>query len=516
MSAQRFNRRRVETESARCKFWSIVRSKGANNIRAAGIVDPNGATASVVTVNPAIRVDGLSKRFSLAPTPLRALREMIWPKSARSEVVSALHDVSFSISPGECVGLVGSNGAGKSTLLRVLTETLSPTDGTVEVNGRVRAVLDLGAGFHEEATGRENVMFGGLCLGDSRAELEQNAGRILEFAGVVEAADRPFRTYSTGMRGRLMFAVAFWRPVEILMVDEALATGDEAFVRQCTQHIEALCSGGSTAILASHSLEMIERLCERWIYLKEGKLVADGEAAWVRALYEEDLGRTGGEIAPIVAAEPDPAANEIRGPEPIPAASTSADSTEGYRAQTQFAPSLNTRTLVGPLVAVEDSVVATVCAQIEATSGVATRDIETGQAVCFVFDIECSRALPEVELRVSVTDARGFSVASCTSSEVAAPLSLAEGCNRFELQLPSLDLGAGHYLLGLALHNGRRSKATGAASDEPRFSCGELVAFSVRRAGLLQDVPYEPPSNWGALDRIGGLSPAVQPVEGPA
>jgi ABC-type polysaccharide/polyol phosphate transport system ATPase subunit len=243
-----------------------------------------------VSTPPAIVVERLCKRYRVYDTPLDALKEALTHRPRHRDFL-ALDDVSFTVARGERVGIVGANGAGKSTLLRILSGTLDHTAGRFAIEGRLRAVLELGTGFHEECTGRENVLMGGLCMGYARSELEERLDWIIEFSGLARVIDQPLRTYSSGMKSRLMYAVAFCRSVEVMIVDEALATGDGAFVRKCTQHIVDLCSHGATALVVSHNLYFLERLCDRVLYLRHGQLVADGEPLAVCKQYEADLGR---------------------------------------------------------------------------------------------------------------------------------------------------------------------------------------------------------------------------------
>jgi len=247
----------------------------------------------------AIVVDRLSKTYPVYPSPMAALKEVLTGRRQHTEA-RALDEVSFRVRRGERVGVVGANGAGKSTLLRILAGTLDHGSGRYRVRGAARAILELGTGFHEDCTGRENVLMGGLCLGYRQADLEERLDWIIDFSELRAVMDRPLRTYSAGMKMRLMYAVAFCKPVEIMIIDEALSAGDGAFVRKCTQHIVELCGGGTTALVVSHNLYFLERLCDRVLYLRDGRLVADGDPLWVCKLYEQDLGRAfvaGGRVA---------------------------------------------------------------------------------------------------------------------------------------------------------------------------------------------------------------------------
>lgn len=237
---------------------------------------------------PAIVVSGLSKLYKIYSSPSQILKELI-VRRPLYKPHWALRDVSFSVRRGEIVGVVGANGAGKSTLLRILAGTLDHTQGSFCIAGNLRAILQLGTGFHEEYTGRENIFMGGYCLGYSKAEIEESIDWIIDFSGLGHVIDQPFRTYSSGMKSRLTFAVTFCRRPDILIVDEALATGDLAFQQKCTNHILDLCTGGATALVVSHSMFFIETLCSRSIYLRRGELAADGPSREITQMYEKEL-----------------------------------------------------------------------------------------------------------------------------------------------------------------------------------------------------------------------------------
>ena len=199
----------------------------------------------------------------------------------------ALRDVSLEVRPGETVGIVGANGAGKSTLLKVIARILRPTGGRARVNGRVAPLLELGAGFDPELTGRENIYLNGAILGCSRREMDHKVDRIVEFAEVGEFIDAPLRTYSTGMTARLGFAVATDADPDIVIVDEVLAVGDEAFQRKCLARLDAFRNKGVTILLVSHNAALIRSLCHRAAWLHRGQLRALGPAAEVVAEYQD-------------------------------------------------------------------------------------------------------------------------------------------------------------------------------------------------------------------------------------
>jgi lipopolysaccharide transport system ATP-binding protein len=190
----------------------------------------------------------------------------------------ALKGVGFEVKPGEVVGLVGRNGAGKSTLLKVLSRITEPTEGRVELRGRVASLLEVGTGFHHELTGRENIFLNGSIMGMTRKEIVRRFDEIVAFAGIERFLDTPIKRYSSGMYGRLGFSLAAHLEAELLLVDEVLAVGDQEFQKKCLGKMEELGHQGRTVIFVSHNMPMILRLCERAILLDRGHLIADGPA----------------------------------------------------------------------------------------------------------------------------------------------------------------------------------------------------------------------------------------------
>lgn len=198
----------------------------------------------------------------------------------------ALHELSFTISRGESVGIIGRNGSGKSTLLQIIAGTLAPTGGEVAVNGRVAALLELGSGFNPEFSGRENVFLNGSILGIDRSEMEERFDAIADFAEIGAFMEQPVKTYSSGMAVRLAFAVQAVVQKDILIVDEALAVGDEAFQRKCMRKLEEFRAEGGTVLLVSHGVEAIVRQCSRAIWLHQGQLMLDGPSKIATDVYQ--------------------------------------------------------------------------------------------------------------------------------------------------------------------------------------------------------------------------------------
>jgi lipopolysaccharide transport system ATP-binding protein len=251
----------------------------------------------------AIRGEKLGKRYRIsqrqpylalrdilthaAKAPLRALRASA-PKSSSNGAghIWALKDVSFEVREGEVVGVIGRNGAGKSTLLKILAQVTKPTEGFAKVHGRLGSLLEVGTGFHMELTGRENVYLSGAILGLKKREIARKFDEIAAFAEVEKFIDTPLKHYSTGMKMRLAFAVAAHIEPEILLVDEVLAVGDSAFQKKCLGKMGDVARGGRTILFVSHQMNQIRRLCERVMWIANGRVRKFGSAAEVLSAYE--------------------------------------------------------------------------------------------------------------------------------------------------------------------------------------------------------------------------------------
>lgn len=237
----------------------------------------------------AISVKDLTKTYRVFGHPGDRIRQALTFGRVRfHRDFTALKDVSFEIKKGETVGIIGRNGSGKSTLLQLICGILKPTSGSVRVNGRVSALLELGAGFNPEFTGRENVYFQGAVIGLPKAEIDTRIEDIASFADIGEFIDQPVRTYSSGMFVRLAFAVAVHVDADILVVDEALAVGDSPFQTKCLRHMKEMMQHGVTVIFVTHDMNMAKSLCQRAIYIDHGKIKADGECGAVGNLYISD------------------------------------------------------------------------------------------------------------------------------------------------------------------------------------------------------------------------------------
>jgi ABC-type polysaccharide/polyol phosphate transport system ATPase subunit len=243
-------------------------------------------------MTPAVSLKGIGKKYRISPGRSSRLSEVLsFGKVKRSHEFWALQDVNLDVEPGTTLGIVGRNGAGKSTLLSIISGVLQPTTGEVEVNGRLSAIFGIGTGFNPLFTGRENAMLSGLILGIEHDEMLERFDEIEAFAEIGEFMDQPIKTYSSGMRSRLGFAVAASVEPDVLVLDEALSAGDSAFKRKAIQRMYNLRDSGTTVLFVSHSMGMVKRFCTDAVLLHKGRVLTSGSPEEVIDQYEELLAR---------------------------------------------------------------------------------------------------------------------------------------------------------------------------------------------------------------------------------
>lgn len=356
----------------------------------------------------AISVDQVWKNFRLYHERNRYIKAAVLRgRRARYEEFWALKDVSFEVRHGATLGIIGSNGSGKSTLLKCLAGILYPNRGSVSVNGRLAALLELGAGFHPELTGRENIYLNGAILGMSRRDLEMRFSDIVEFSGLERFIDTPVKNFSSGMTVRLGFAIAAHVEPEILLIDEVLSVGDQAFQRKSAEKIEEFRREGRTIVFVSHGLSQVQQLCKEIVWLDRGDVRDIGDAATIIAAYN----------------------GESYGQETV------VDAEQGRRWGNGRAQITNV--------------------QLQSQSGVPTTKIEAGDPLNVDIAFESHSPIEDlvVYVKISTTDSHEIWSASTRSAAVAIPWSRGQGHVTLEIKnVPLLD---GSYCVSVALRNGR-------------------------------------------------------------
>ena len=408
----------------------------------------------------AIRVEDVHKLYRrMAPGfQLRTLKSALLDRSLihglkPEETIPALNGVSFEVREGEAFGVIGRNGSGKSTLLKLLVGMLKPSSGRVEVFGRVAALIELGAGFHPEISGRENIYINGAVLGMSRREIDERYDEIVEFSGLADFIDEPVKNYSSGMYVRLGFAVAIHTDPDVLLVDEVLAVGDEAFTHRCLRRIEEFLARGKTLLLVSHSLGMIEEFSDRVLWLDGGECRQLGAPRFVVDAYRkavaEEEGRAHHEAKEerarlLEAAEPAP-------PPPEPEESKGSAAAESESAEE--APSEEEP-------AEPEEILRWGSHEAEVTAvRLLDRDrreryyYESGEEVCFEIEVEARRPLDDVVFGVGLFTPRGI---ECWGTNTHLEGFASEGLDsaaRARVICPALRLAPGEYLLDVAVHS---------------------------------------------------------------
>ncbi len=232
--------------------------------------------------NIAIKITDVTKTFKLYSDKPNTLKErLVRGYKNKTDYRLILNDINLEIKKGETVALIGINGSGKSTLLKLMTKIIYPNKGKVETNGKLTSLLELGAGFHPDFTGRENIYFNASIFGLTKKEIDKRVNAIIEFSELGDLIDSPVRTYSSGQYMRLAFSVAINVDAEILLIDEILAVGDQHFQDKCFNKLEELAASEMTIVIVSHSLESLKKLCKRAIWIHEGKIAMDGDCSKV-------------------------------------------------------------------------------------------------------------------------------------------------------------------------------------------------------------------------------------------
>ncbi len=377
---------------------------------------------------PAIAVRGLSKSYRrmAAGFKMRTLKSAFLERSLTSglsdaETIRALEGVSFDVPPGEAFGVVGGNGSGKSTLLKVIAGLLRPDQGEVVTDGRVAALIELGAGFHPEISGRQNISINGTVLGLSKKDIEERYDSIVEFSGLADYIDEPVKTYSSGMYVRLGFAVAIHTDPDILLVDEVLAVGDEEFAHRCLKRIEQHLAGGGSLLVVSHSLTLIEDLCDRCLWLERGRMREIGEPRRVIDAYRQAVAEAEGR-AHREDLERATTASGVPG-------EGAAD--ENDRWGNGWASITSARLLI---------------------NGKEQYHLESGDEAVFEIETQAHRPLEDVVFGIAISTPRGIECWGTNTDIEGLDIGRFEGSGRLQLCCPALRLGAGEYSVDLAVH----------------------------------------------------------------
>jgi ABC-type polysaccharide/polyol phosphate transport system ATPase subunit len=402
-----------------------------------------------------------------------------------SETVAALSGVSFDVRRGETFGVIGANGSGKSTLLKLVAGLFKPTSGTLRVDGKVSALIELGAGFHPEISGRENVVINGVMLGLTRREIERKLPSIIEFSGLSEFIDEPVKTYSSGMYVRLGFAVAVHVDPEVLVVDEVLAVGDEAFARRCLDTIKEFSARGKTIFFVSHSLALVEELCDRVLYLSGGKVAGLAEPREMLAAYRLDVSAgEGTRLLAEHAAGQETLRAEESAPVPGPAPASAPGTADEAEAE---APPAERARRWGDRSATIDGV------RLLGAAGDERYAFRTGESVTVEIAATPARPLSDFVFGVGLFTPEDVCVhGSNTEIDGFSPGGF-DGPVRVRLTLARCDLGPGTYLIDVAVH-----ARNGTPYDYWRGACRFRVDSPRTEAGI-----WAPERSWATE---GGVS----------
>lgn len=425
--------------------------------------------------DPVIRVEGLTKlyRRTLPGDRLRTLKSALVGGSLtrdlkREEAIAALDGVDFTVGRGEAFGVIGGNGSGKSTLLKLVAGMLKPSSGRIVVDGRVAALIELGAGFHPEISGRENVFINGAVLGLSRRRIEERYEEIVEFSGLADFMDEPVKNYSSGMYVRLGFAVAVHTDPDVLLVDEVLAVGDEAFAHRCIRRIEEFLAQGKTLLLVSHSLDLVEGVCDRVLWLENGVQRLVGTPRRVIDAYRQAVAEAEGEAHQ--------AANQRQG---AGAGAETGPDGEPLRWGSREAEIVSVRLL--------------------ASDG-ERYHLESGEPAVFEITARAAQPLSDFVFGVAVATPRGIECWGTNTDLGGLVPGVFEGEATVRLACPSLRLAPGDYTVDAAVHS-----RDGAPYDYQRKAIAFTVSSRERGIGL-----YFPEHRW---ESTGGVRWQEKPSE---
>ncbi|HTG32098.1 MAG TPA: ABC transporter ATP-binding protein [Thermoanaerobaculia bacterium] len=419
--------------------------------------DQTGDSPTPVEPAEVIRVEGVSKlyRRTLPGDRLRTLKSALVGRSLASglkpeESIAALEAVDFAVHHGEAFGVIGGNGSGKSTLLKMVAGMLKPTTGRITVAGRVAALIELGAGFHPEISGRENVFINGAVLGLTRRQIESRYAEIVEFSGLGDFMEEPVKNYSSGMYVRLGFAVAVNTDPDVLLVDEVLAVGDEAFAHRCLRRIEEFLAAGKTLLLVSHSLDLVEGVCDRVLWLDNGRQRLVGEPRRVIDAYRQEVAEREGEEHLAAKRQREQSGEEV---------------SEELRWGSREAEIVALRMLAG---------------------GEERYLVTTGEDVVFEIRARAEKPLDDFVFGVAISTPRDFEVWGTNTDIEGYAAGHFEGEATVRLACPALRLAPGEYVVDVAIHS-----KEGAPYDYQRRALAFTVTATASGVGV-----YAPEHRW--------------------
>lgn len=376
----------------------------------------------------AIQVSGVSKHYQVYAHPRDRFKQFFMPRvqgmlgrepTQYYRDFIALQDISFSVKRGQTVGIIGRNGSGKSTLLQIICGTLTPSSGTVQVNGRIAALLELGSGFNPEFSGRENVFLNGAILGLERAQMEQRFDEIAAFADIGDFLEQPVKNYSSGMQVRLAFAVSVCVEPDILVVDEALAVGDEAFQRKCFSRIEKIRDAGGTILFVNHGAQAVVQLSDQAILLDRGEIICAGRPKFVVNQYQR-LMNASAESLPDLRAQilqaHDAADDNKKSTKENNAVATSqagAEQPEKNESFEGFDPSL----IASDITRLEEHGAHISQVQVTTLHGNKVNMLQMGKRYCLSYHVEFTRAAQQVGMGFGLRTVSGLMVAGAATSQ---------------------------------------------------------------------------------------------------
>jgi ABC-type polysaccharide/polyol phosphate transport system ATPase subunit len=430
-------------------------------------------------MTPAIELDHVTKIYrryggrQFATLKSALLQRSILRDLKPRDTFMALDDVSCQVVPGQTLGVIGRNGSGKSTTLKLVAGITKPTSGSVRVRGRISALIELGAGFHPEISGRENVFINGIMLGLSRRDIQQRFDEIVEFAELKDFIDAPVKTYSSGMYMRLGFAVAIHVDPDVLLVDEVLAVGDEGFTHKCLDKFGEFKRRNKTILLVTHSLGLVERFCDEALWLDHGQKRAQGDPKRVIGAYMTDVERQEEQQLALVDAKTQqdvavPVVIQESGPGPVDASAVQADMTKATEGRWGSGG-----------------------AQISDVSfmgehGQATHIFHTGEPVTIAFKVFAPKAIKDFAFGIGIFNAEGVCVyGTNTDIEEFEPDTLI-GDADVRMHIDALDLVEGTYKLDVAVH-----RRDGTPYDYHRLLHTFRVKSRVKDVGI-----YRPKHSW--------------------